>query len=112
MRVTSDFWVAAYIRRCHTAGAYAVVRRRGSEESGAIFVVIDRLNGSRTLFEPAPQSAIDGTREDRMFIPVEGLGDGVDVLEARLTREIRYDPDLWIVEVEDRNGRHFLDLAR
>ncbi len=30
-------------------------------------------------------------------------------IEARLTREIKFDPDLWIVEVEDRAGRHFLD---
>ena len=32
-------------------------------------------------------------------------------IEARLVREIRFDPDVWIVEVEDRAGRHFLDDA-
>jgi hypothetical protein len=30
-------------------------------------------------------------------------------VEERMAREMRFDPDLWMVEVEDRNGRSFLD---
>jgi hypothetical protein len=30
-------------------------------------------------------------------------------VEARMAREVRMDPDLWLVEVEDRQGRHFLE---
>jgi hypothetical protein len=112
MRLTSTMWVAAYVRRCHIEGAYAVVQRRGASEAGAIFVVLDRLDGaSRTLFTQAPQSLIpDDDTRDRLFVAVENVNDALAVSE-RLAREQKFDPDLWVVEVEDRNGRHFLELA-
>ncbi|MGB6656891.1 MAG: DUF1491 family protein, partial [Methylovirgula sp.] len=50
MRIRSDFWVAAYLRRCATAGVTAVLRRRGAAEAGAIFVKVDRLDGSAALY--------------------------------------------------------------
>lgn len=111
MRLTSTIWVAAYIRRCHGEGAFAVVQRRGSPEAGAIFVVLDLLDGTRRLFTQAPQAAMRA--EDaghRLFVAVEGVTDPAAV-EERLARERKFDPDLWIVAVEDRKGRHFLDLA-
>jgi hypothetical protein len=111
MRLRSDIWVAAYLRRCGVEGAVAVLRRRGSPEAGAIFVKLDRLDGTGALFSPAPQSeARDGF--DRLFARAhrEEWLDNL-VIEARLVREISFDSDLWIVEVEERSGRHFLDLA-
>ena len=111
MRVTSGLWVGAYIRRAHGAGAFAVVRRRGAEEAGAIFVVLNRLDGSSTLFGPAPQSAFEGRASDRIFAEIGSLSDDPAAVEQRLEKERRFDPDLWIVEIEDRAGRHFLDLA-
>ncbi len=113
MRLTSSMWIAAYVRRCHIEGAYALVRRKGSPEAGAIFVVLDYLDGRRTLFTQAPQALVPsegGMGLDRVFIPLEGVIDGAAV-EERLTREQKFDPDLWIVDVEDRQGRHFLDLV-
>ena len=62
MRLKSALWVAAYLRRCQVEGAFAVVRRRGAEEAGAIFVRISRLDGTSDLFGPAPQSALDTSR--------------------------------------------------
>lgn len=104
-------WVAAYVRRCHIEGAYAVVQRRGASEAGAIFIVLDRLDNTRTLYAQAPQSLIpDDDTRDRLFVPVENVSDALAVSE-RLAREQKFDPDLWIVEVEDRKGRHFLELA-
>ena len=68
MRLKSAIWVAAYIRRCHVEGAFAAVRRRGAEEAGAIFVKLNRLDGTAELFGPAPQSAFDEARPaDRRF---------------------------------------------
>ena len=49
MRLKSAIWVAAYVRRCYIEGAPAVVRRRGAEEAGAIFVKISRLDGTISL---------------------------------------------------------------
>ena len=57
MRLKSALWVAAYLRRCQVEGVYGVVRRRGAEEAGAVFVRISRLDGTSDLFGPAPQSA-------------------------------------------------------
>lgn len=111
MRLKSAIWVAAYIRRCAVEGVAAVLRRRGAEEAGAIFIKIDRLDGTAALFGPAPQSSFDeGQPAERAFSPLLKTQPAPgDEVEARLRREIKFDPDLWIVEVEDRAGRHFLD---
>ena len=111
MRLKSAIWVAAYVRRCHLEGAFAAVRRRGAEEAGAIFVKLNRLDGTAELFGPAPQSAFDGARPaDRLFTAcVAQQPAPEEKIEERLARELRFDPDVWIVEVEDRAGRHFLD---
>lgn len=112
MRLKSGIWVAAYLRRCNVEGVFAAVRRRGAEEAGAIFVKINRLDGTGTLYGPAPQSAFDEAQPaDRMFVVVAGRETPATEtdIESRLTLEIRFDPDLWIVEVEDRAGRNFLD---
>lgn len=112
MRLKSVIWVSAYIRRCQVEGAYALVRRRGSPEAGAIYVVLDHLDGRQTLFEPAPQGmGGESLASDRLFLAVQGVEDGAAVGE-RLAREARFDPDFWVVDVEDRQGRHFLELAR
>jgi hypothetical protein len=111
MRLKSAVWVAAYIRRCYVEGAFAAVRRRGAEEAGAIFVKVNRLDGTADLFGPAPQSAFDEARPtDRLFSRSLAEPSALEAkVEERLTRELRFDPDVWIIEVEDRAGRHFLD---
>ncbi len=112
MRLKSALWVAAYLRRCQVEGTFGVVRRRGAEEAGAIYIRIDRLNGTSDLFGPAPQSEIDSSRGDRAFVPCLAELPAPDAaVEAYLSREIKFDPDVWIVEVEDAAGRNFLDVA-
>jgi hypothetical protein len=113
MRLRSDIWVAAYLRRCAVQGVVAVLRRRGAAEAGAIFVKVDRLDGKASLYGPAPQSANSlPPGIDRLFIRLHAADalSGPDV-EARLKRETQFDSDMWIVEIEDRNGRSFLDLT-
>jgi hypothetical protein len=111
MRLKSDLWVAAYLRRCHVRGAFAALRRRGAAEAGAIFIKINRLDGTADLFGPAPQSAFDESHpSDRAFMALtkQPAAPEPDV-EAILQRQLKFDPDLWMVEVEDAEGRHFLD---
>ena len=114
MRLKSALWVAAYLRRCQSEGVAAVLRRRGAEEAGSIFIKVSRLDGSAVLYAPASQSAFDEARPmDRAFTATVGSKSSateVDV-EAALAREIKFDPDVWIVEVEDRAGRSFLDTV-
>ncbi|MTW17099.1 DUF1491 family protein [Rhodoplanes serenus] len=111
MRLKSGIWVAAYIRRCGVEGVFAAVRRRGAEEAGAIFVVVNRLDGTADLYGPAPQSAFDDERPaDRAFSRVLGDAPAAEsAVEAFIARESRFDPDVWVVEIEERSGRHFLD---
>jgi hypothetical protein len=111
MRLKSGIWVAAYLRRCEIEGASAVLRRRGAEEAGAIFIKVSRLDGTADLYGPAPQSAFDEARpSDRVFsAALKSLPVPEAEVESYLVRQIRFDPDLWIIEVEDRTGRHFLD---
>ena len=65
MRLKSGIWVAAYVRRCHIEGAFAAVRRRGAEEAGAVFIKINRLDGTGVLYGPAPQSVFDEAQAGR-----------------------------------------------
>jgi len=111
-RVTSALWVSAFVRRSNGEGAFATVARRGAEEAGAIAIVIDRLDGRIDLYLPAPQTAFDDEAvTDRMFQLVLAEADRVAVGE-RLEREKRFDPDLWVVDVEDRAARVLFELAR
>jgi hypothetical protein len=112
MRLRADIFVSAYLRRCATEGAIATLRRRGAAEAGAIFVKIDRLDGRAALFAPAPQSEFADRGVERLWSRAhkEEWIDPAEI-ERRLQRQIEFDPDLWIVEVEDRQGRHWLDLA-
>lgn len=113
MRLKSAIWVSAHVRRCYFEGTMAVVRRRGAEDAGAIFVKVSRLDGTAALFGPAPQSAFSEARpSDRLFTSCfAGTFVPEADVEARILRESSFDPDLWIVELEDRAGRHFLELA-
>ena len=113
MRLKSALWVAAYLRRCQVEGIPAVVRRRGAEEAGAVFVRICRLDGTSDLYGPAPQSALDVSRgADRTFASSFNQQPVPDAaVEAKLERELKFDTDLWIVEVEEPAGRNFLDIA-
>ena len=113
MRLKTSIWVAAYLRRCQTVGVFGAVRRRGAEEAGAVFVKVALMDGTAMLFVPAPQTAYDDSRPvDRLFTPMSPQPLPESVVEERLAKEIRFDPDTWIVETEDKAGRHFLDLAR
>ncbi len=111
MRLKSGLWVAAYVRRCFVEGIFAAVRRRGADEAGAIFIKVNRLDGTADVFAPAPQSAFaEQSPTDRAFSPALKAMPAADTdAEAYLTRQVRFDPDVWIIEIEDRDGRNFLD---
>jgi hypothetical protein len=114
MRLKSEIWVKAYLRRCTVHGAMAAVLRHGDDDAGAIFIKIVRLDRTATVFAPAP-AGMDAADFDRRW--VAGLkGRWVSEVEADgvLNREAGFDGDVWIVEVEDRDGRHFLgdDLVK
>lgn len=100
MRVTSDLFVSALIRRVFSSGGFAAIERKGAAEAGAIFIRVRHRDGLETLYAPAPQAVFDeGKPNDRRFeIRLEKAeGAAIDELIAR---ESRFDSDLWVVELE------------
>jgi len=114
LRVKSEIWVSALLRRARAAGAFATVLHSGAAEAGAIFVIVNRggLQGECDLYAPAPQSLApdDDAIQDRIF---ERRYTNVDqaTIDATLESERKFDPDLWAVEIEDRDGRAFIDIS-
>ena len=108
-RLRSDIWVAAYIRRNHADGGYAALRKRGAAEAGAVFVLVDRLDGRCALYAPGPA---DETTGERRWVRAHSLEfvSAADI-ETRISREMGIDPDIWIVEIERRDGDPKLDLV-
>jgi len=99
MRVTSDFFVAALLRRVFSSGGYGAVVKRGSTEAGAVFVTSrDRL-GETTLYGPASQTSYDDARPDERLFSELSKGEEA-IVNARLEKEQRFDPDIWVVEIE------------
>lgn len=112
-RVTSDFFVSAYVRRRNGQGRFTAVVRRGATEAGAIFVKVSRLDETADLYGPVPQvfaadldPALAG---GRVFEQLASAAPDREV-EERLVRERVFDPDCWVVETECRDGTHDLDV--
>lgn len=109
MRLKSEIWVKAYIRRCEIEGAAAMLVRRGDADAGAIYIKVSSLDGTAALFGPAP-AGLEESREDRHWAPCLDREPAPEAdADAYLARQIAFDSDIWIIAVEDRNGRHFLE---
>ena len=108
MRLKAEIWVKAYLRRCQVEGADAVLVRRGDSDAGAIYIKISRLDGTAALYGPAP-TGLDERARTGAGSRLEREPTSESDADAYLARQIDFDPDIWIVSVEDRRGRHFLD---
>jgi hypothetical protein len=109
MRISTELAVKALIRRCQAAGAPAYVIRHGDDERGAMFVRISMLDGRAKLLGPPPAMLSDEGRARMLEHHLSPDGAPEREVEAYLARQIEFDPDLWLVEIEDREGRTFLD---
>jgi hypothetical protein len=99
----TEFWAAALIRRAESGGAAAFLVRRGDADAGAVLLKVSKLDGQAALYVPARSA--EGAR-----IWTLPLGEVEESrADAYCVRRLEDDPDLWIIEVEDRSGRHFLD---
>ena len=106
MRINAELWVMAYVRRLNSAGAAAFVVRRGDEHSGSIFIRVNGLDGTSDFYGPAA-AGLDEIATDRRW-SLRKSGQDPDI-EAMISQELNFDPDIWLIEVEDRQKRHFLD---
>ncbi|TDX30612.1 DUF1491 family protein [Rhodovulum visakhapatnamense] len=103
MRLTAAFWVQAYLARLRLEGIPAFVVAHGDDTAGAVLVKLNTLDGHACAF----QRAFDLTSGDRRWM-VLAEGDEAAV-DGAVRRQRGFDPDLWVIEVEDRGGRHLLD---
>jgi hypothetical protein len=102
-RLTADLWVSAYLARLRQANIPAYVTARGDATAGAVMVKVALLDGTARAYERTMDLATGGRR---WMIAAEGSEADVD---AVLRRQQARDPDLWIIELEDRQGRNLLD---
>lgn len=109
MRLKSEMWVKAYLRRCNAAGASAMVVRHGDDDAGAIFIKIATLDGHAALYGPAPAGFDEGQIDRQWTLHRDPAKSSEADVDAYLARQYEFDADLWVIEIEDRQGRHFLD---
>ena len=102
-RLTTDVWVSAYLTRLRLADITAFVTAKGDPTAGTVMVKLNTLNGQARAFQRS-FALMSGARA---WVTL-AEGDEADV-DASLARQRSFDPDLWIIEVEDRQGRHLLD---
>lgn len=101
MLPSTDIWVGALIRRVELGGGFAYVARKGDARAGAVIVKVLDLNSFETrLYRAATRYREEG--EDTVWSPVANTDEGY------IERQVRYDPDLWVIEIEDKGGRTFL----
>ncbi len=102
-RLTADIWVSAYLARLRLEGIPAFVVARGDATAGAVLVKLNTLDGRARAY----QRSFDPASGRRVWM-VLAEGGEADV-DAALARQRSFDPDLWLIEVEDKAGRHLLD---
>ena len=100
-RLKTELRVSAILKRAQGAGAFAVIVRRGDADAGALWVIVRQ---GPDLLRYTEQMTMSGTREwyqDGPFDETE--------IQLRVNKAVDRDPDIWIVEIEDAQGRAFLD---
>jgi len=102
-RLASGVWVSAYLVRLRLADIPAYVTAKGDATAGAVVVKVALLDGTARAYERR-SDLLSGARAWMLF--VEGAEVEVD---AQLARARGRDPDLWLIELEDRQGRTLLD---
>lgn len=102
-RLTAAFWVQAYLARLRLSDIPAFVVKHGDDTAGAVLIKLNTLDGQAQAF----QRSFDLMSGERRWIE---LASGAETeIDAAVARQCSFDPDLWVVEVEDRQGRHLLD---
>lgn len=102
-RLTSEFWVGAYLRRLSLADIPAFVTAKGDATAGAVLIKLNTLDGQACCY----QRSFDLMSGARAWVVLSD-GDEPEV-DAAIAKQRSFDRDLWVIEVEDRSGRHLLD---
>jgi hypothetical protein len=102
-RLATGLWVSAYLTRLSLEGIHAHVVRKGEPTAGAVAVKVAFMDGRASYYTRSyGADGKSGWRPDMDRAPEPEV-------DAALARQRSYDPDLWVIEVEDPRGRHLLD---
>jgi len=100
-RLRSDIWCGVFVRRHNDLGNMCVVSRRGDPVAGQVYIELDHLDGTVSLFTPAPMASLDEASANlvfqRRFSHVEP-----SKVRERIAREVEFDPDLWVISLDLR----------
>jgi len=104
----SDLWCSAFVRRHNDLGHMCVVARRGDAIAGQVFIEIDHLDGTRSLYTPAPMAS----RDDDARLVFQKRFDRVEPSKVteRIAREVEFDPDLWVISMDHRGDDIGIDV--
>ncbi|MEM7724653.1 MAG: DUF1491 family protein [Pseudomonadota bacterium] len=102
-RLTTEIWIAAYLTRLRLATIPVFVLRKGDHTAGAVLVKVNTLDGRACCY----QRSFDLMSGERQWV-VLSEGNERDV-DASIAKQTGFDPDLWVLEVEEKSGRHLLD---
>ncbi len=107
MSVKTDIWVSGYRKRCDLAALPCVVVRKGALDAGSIFICI-RISTDEVWLMGPPAGPLLDDHGERIFEPRFETAVPESQVDEYLARQAGYDPDIWVLEVEDREGRAFL----
>ncbi|MEM9277757.1 MAG: DUF1491 family protein [Pseudomonadota bacterium] len=109
MRVTSVIWLAVFMRKEASRGAYVTVAKKGAQQAGAIFVLHNHLDGTFDIYGPAPQSMFEANQSERQFELIHQKVQQ-DTADQYFEKQKSFDPDLWIIETESGSGEISLEV--
>lgn len=104
-KLASEFWVKAYIKRLSLVNVPAFVVAHGDDTSGIVLIKVNRLNGQARLMQKRFDFQQDGYIWSELTAGDEGE------VDASIQKQCGMDPDLWVIEIEDPEGRDFLELG-
>jgi hypothetical protein len=104
-RLPSRLWIEALVRRAQLSGASAFIVQHGDDDRGDVLIKVARLDGTAAAY--LPSTNLDG---ERVFLnlAMQGVGPDEAGVDEYVRRAKERDRDLWIVEIEDKEGRTFL----
>lgn len=102
-RLATGIWVSAYLARLQAEGISTYVVAKGDATAGAVLVKLATMDGKAQAF----QRTLDLMTGARAWMTL-AEGDEREV-DAAIAQQRSFDPDLWVIEVEDAKGRHMLD---
>lgn len=105
--IKTRLWVQALIRQCDLKGIGAVIAKSGAPEAGAVYLLVTTSRTEGKIFAPAPGPTYDDDGKRNWHCPLGELPVALSDAQEYLERQRRFDPDIWIIDIDDPKGQIF-----